>query len=192
MANKTNLTEFLDEFNAKVDGDHVNLGDMVAAFKHQGFGPLLLAPSLLVLLPTGAIPGVPTVCALFICLVNGQQLVGLKHPWLPGPLRHYSIERSKFETAVNKVKPITRRIDRIIRPRYTRLVKPPADYMLALLSMVLALFMIPLEVVPFAAAAPALAIAFFALGLTANDGILIIIGLVVTVIAVVMGSTWLS
>lgn len=192
MANKTNLTEFLDTFNEKVDGDHVSVGDMLAAFKQQGFGPLLLAPSLIVLLPTGAIPGVPTVCALFICLVNAQQLVGLDHPWLPGPLRRSSIERGKFEAAVNKAKPITRRIDRVIRPHYTQLVEPPAGYMIALISMVLALFMIPLEVIPFAAALPALAIAFFALGLTANDGVLVIIGLVVTAIAAVVGFMWWS
>jgi hypothetical protein len=186
MAEETNLTEFLEQLRHKISGDGISLGDIVAAFKQRGFGPLLLAPALIALLPTGAIPGVPTMCALFICLVNGQQLVGLEHPWLPGRLRRFSIGQDKFDSALAKAKPVTKRIDRFICVRWTELIEPPIGYLITLLSIGLALLMIPLEVVPFAAAVPALAIAFFALALIAKDGALIIIGLMITVAAAVI------
>lgn len=182
MPKKTNLTEFLEALNQAVESGHISLGDIVQAFEQRGFGPLLLAPALIVLLPTGAIPGVPTVCALFICLVDGQLLLGRRYPWLPKKLRTFSIGRDKFQSAVKKAKPITKRIDYVIRSRLTGFIEPPASYIIAVLSIFLALTMIPLELVPFAAAAPAAAIAFFALGLTAKDGLLVIVGLVVTAI----------
>ena len=45
---------------------------------------------------------------------------------------------------------------------------------------VLGLGMIPLELLPFAAAIPALAIVVMALGLTAGDGVMMLLGLGVT------------
>jgi hypothetical protein len=61
---------------------------------------------------------------------------------------------------------------------------------IAALSIILALTMIPLEMVPFAAAIPAFSIALFAVGLTANDGLLILFGLVAAAVAGVVGSFW--
>jgi len=52
----------------------------------------------------------------------------------------------------------------------------PAQILTALLSIILALTMIPLGVVPFGVVAPAFIIGLFGLGITARDGLLILIG----------------
>ncbi|WP_339927585.1 exopolysaccharide biosynthesis protein, partial [uncultured Cobetia sp.] len=62
-ANEGNLTGLLEELDREIEGD-ISLGDILEHFNSRGFGPLLVLPALLVLLPTGAIPGVPTTCAL--------------------------------------------------------------------------------------------------------------------------------
>lgn len=182
MTTPTKLTDFLEQLDDKTSGDVITLGEIVAAFKQRGFGPLLLAPALLVLLPFGAIPGIPTLCALFIFLIGGQLLLGLEHPWLPERLCKVSFNREKFKSALGKVVPFTKRIDRVIGTRLTQFIAPPMSTIVGVLCIVLALTMIPLELLPFAAAAPAWAIAFFALGLTANDGLLVIIGLIITIV----------
>jgi hypothetical protein len=182
MSHQIKLTEFLEQLNDKTAGDVITLGEIVNAFKQRGFGPLLLAPALLVLLPFGAIPGIPTVCGLFIFLIGGQLLIGRDHPWLPPRLRNVSFNRDKFKSGLSKVVPFTKRIDSVIGSRLTQFIEPPVSTIVGVLCIILALTMIPLELLPFAAAAPAWAIAFFALGLTANDGLLVIIGLIVTVV----------
>lgn len=182
MTTPSKLTDFLEQLDDKTSGDAITLGEIVAAFKQRGFGPLLLAPAILVLLPFGAIPGIPTICALFILLIGGQLLVGLDHPWLPERLHKASFNRDKFKSTLSKVVPFTKRIDSVIGSRLTRFIEPPMSTIVGVLCILLALTMIPLELLPFAAAAPAWAIAFFALGLTANDGLLVIIGLIITVV----------
>jgi len=191
MPETTNLTHYLEILEKKAQGNAISVGDIVVAFQQRGFGPLLLAPALIAFLPTGAIPGIPTVCALLICLINVQRLFGLSHPWVPERLRRVSINRKKFESALRKARPITKRIDRLMYSRYIWLIEPPAGLFIAAFTIVLALAMIPLEMIPFAAAIPSFSIALFALGLTANDGLLILFGLVATVIATISAIFWL-
>lgn len=49
-----------------VKGRDIAFGDVAQSLNHRGFGPLLLAPALITILPTGAIPGVPAISGLFI------------------------------------------------------------------------------------------------------------------------------
>jgi len=190
MSENVSLTDFMETLDRQAQGDAVSIGDVVESFEQRGFGPLLLAPALIALLPTGAIPGIPTACAILICLIDSQRLFGLKYPWVPKRLRQISIKRNQFEAALRKAKPITQRIDRFIYSRYNKFIEPPADLIVAALTIMLALTMIPLEMLPFAAAIPALSIVLFAVGLTANDGLLVMIGLIASAIAAIVGVIW--
>ncbi|QJX02492.1 hypothetical protein HML84_13100 [Alcanivorax sp. IO_7] len=58
------LTDILRELAEWPDGGRISLVSVVDTMQGRGFGPLLLAPALLVVLPTGAIPGCPP-CAPF-------------------------------------------------------------------------------------------------------------------------------
>lgn len=184
------LTGLLSRLDDRVAGDRLSVGDMVATFEDRGFGPLLLAPALVALLPTGAIPGVPTVCAVLITLVAVQLIVGKRHPWIPRRLRRVSIERAKFNAAYQKVTPITRRIDRIVHPRLLMFTRAPAPRLVAALCLLLAWIMVPLELVPFAAAGPAFAISFLALGLSVRDGLMVVVGIVCATVALIGGVLW--
>ena len=96
---------------------------------------------------------------------------------MPGRLRRMSFERARFRAAVEKVRPWTERIDRLLKPRLRALTVWPFNRLGAALCLVLAAAMIPLELVPFAAAVPALIIAFYALALAAHDGALALFSL---------------
>lgn len=53
----SSLVDLLNQMEDEQEGK-TRLGDVIARFEDRGFGPLLLMPALIALLPTGAIPGV--------------------------------------------------------------------------------------------------------------------------------------
>jgi hypothetical protein len=57
------------------------------------------------------------------------------------------------------------------------LTQPPVTYVVAAICLALAGLMFPFALVPFAVTLPGTAIAFFALGITFRDGVLIAVGL---------------
>ena len=90
-----------------------------------------------------------------------------------------------------RVRPWTQRFDRLLKPRLPMLVNALAQRLIALLTVLLALAMIPLELLPFASAIPALAIVLMGLGLTAGDGLLTLVGLLVVVAGAIVIWQWL-
>jgi hypothetical protein len=176
-----NLTEILNDIQEDIDGDEIRLEEIVSRFEDRGFGPLLLAPALIAVLPTGAIPGVPTTCAVFILLISGQILFGKHHPWLPKRIRRFSVSKSKFKKGFQRVKPWTERFDRLLSQRFEFLTGDTGTRVVAFIAMILALLMIPLELIPLACAVPGLSIGFFAIGLSARDGLFTLFALFVAV-----------
>ena len=80
----------MDDLLDKTTGE-VSVGDVVNKFESRGFGPLLLLPALIALLPTGAIPGVPSICGVTLCIICLQIAFGDEHPWLPAVLKNRSL-----------------------------------------------------------------------------------------------------
>lgn len=180
MESRISLTQLLETLDDANDGKTIRLQDIVETFRSRGFGPLITLPALLAFLPTGGVPGVPTLCALCIVLMASQQLLGRQSPWLPRKLRERGISHDKLHRTVKRVRPWTQRIDKLLAQRLEIFLQPTARRLIAVLVIVLALGMIPLELLPFAAAMPALAITVIGLGMTADDGLLLLIGLLLT------------
>ncbi|MBE2168540.1 MULTISPECIES: exopolysaccharide biosynthesis protein [unclassified Cobetia] len=185
-ANEGNLTGLLEELDREIEGD-ISLGDILEHFNSRGFGPLLVLPALLVLLPTGAIPGVPTTCALFIVLIAGQLLLGRKMPWLPRRLACFSFEHQRLTHGVERARPWTRRLDRLLKPRLSFMTRGIAYRGIAALTILLATAMVPLELVPFAAALPAATLLLLGLGLIGEDGLIILLALLVLLLDIATG-----
>jgi hypothetical protein len=137
---------------------------------------LLIAPALIGILPTGAIPFMPDIIALFVILIAGQMIFGRKHPWIPGKLRNFSFDRDKYEKGVEKAKPYTEWIDGFFHPRFKFLTGSIAQRFVAVFCIFLAVAIAILGFIPFAATIPCAAILLFGLGLTVHDGLLTAIG----------------
>ena len=180
----SNLTDILEAIEDKSSGTKIDFDEMVEALKYRGFGPLLIGPALIVVLPTGAIPGVPSLCAAMIILISGQLVFGKRFPWIPQRLKDISFERKKYQDAVKKAKPYTEWIDGFFHPRFKILTEDIAQRIIAVICIALSLLMIAFELVPFAAALPALAILLFGLSISIHDGLLTLIGLILMVCAV--------
>ncbi|WP_423821533.1 exopolysaccharide biosynthesis protein [Salinisphaera sp. SPP-AMP-43] len=171
------LTALLEMLESSGDSDQLNMGEVLATIGERGYAPLTLMLSLIAILPTGAVPGVPTVCGISIVLISSQLVLGKRSPWLPKKLRQMSISRARYIQVAKRIRPWTKRLDRLVKPRLQWLVEGPAARLIGLLFVVLALCMPPLEILPFAAAAPGGGIALISLGLAGRDGLWVILGL---------------
>ena len=170
------LEAILGTARETVDGTETDLKTIVEAFGDRAFGPVMILCSLFLMTPIGAIPGLPAAFGLIIIVFALQLLFRRETPWMPNVLRRIKISDAKLEKTRKKASPVLRRIDSVIKARLPVMTSGPAQVLTALLSIILALTMIPLGVVPFGVVAPAFIIGLFGLGITARDGLLILIG----------------
>lgn len=181
------LTETLEELlEDHKEREEISLGDVVESFQNRGFGPLLLIPALVAVLPSGAVPGVPTICGIFIALISLQILFGRSHPWIPSWLTKLSLKRQKLVDSLDKIRPVSEKLDYTLKKRLEFFTKGPLVRVVALVVTTLALGMIPLEALPFAVMLPGSAILLFALGLSAKDGLLIAFSLFASLIGALL------
>ncbi|MGP4712679.1 exopolysaccharide biosynthesis protein [Psychrobacter sp. DM8] len=178
----TSLTTVLHKIEPDKNTDKVSIGDVMSALSEKGFGPLLFAPALIAIMPTGGIPGVPTVCGVIIALISIQMLFGKQRPWLPKFIDKVSFEQDKLHKGVAIAEKATKRIDKIVKPRLTVLSSDKAKKLAAAVCVFAALAMIPLEVVPFAVMIPAAAIILFAIGLITEDGYVFLAALLLSIV----------
>lgn len=162
---------------AKRAGDQVAFGTILAGFGRRAYGPMLLVPALIALAPTGAIPGMSIVTGSIILLISAQLLVGRKTPWLPKMVLEFEFEADKFARLSQRLTGYASRADRWLRPSMPFLIQPPWTRGIALVSAAMAVLMFPFALLPFAVAAPAATISVVAVGLTANDGRFVAVGL---------------
>ena len=171
------LLSLLRQISDNAEGDKIKFSNVVKAIEHRGFGALLIVPALLVILPTGGIPGLPTLCAIFMILISGQIVMGQSHPWLPKKIRNYAVPKDKFDKAVEKCEPVLKAISRVIKPRLKIIVVPDiAKRSIAVLIILLSVACSALELVPFAAFFPGATILMLAIGLTFRDGAFVVVG----------------
>ncbi|GAB2799773.1 exopolysaccharide biosynthesis protein [Halomonas shantousis] len=177
-----NLEELVDYLHQAGDTHaddevHVSIGTMLSAVGHRSFGALLLVPGLLLFSPLSGIPGLPTLCGVLVALIAGQLLAGRSHFWLPQWLLKRSVPRKRFLRATLFLQPWARRVDRFIKPRLKILTHGPAKPLVAIICLVIALSMPPLELIPFANSLSGAALSAIGLGLIARDGALLAVTL---------------
>lgn len=186
----TTMKELLDRIVEAEDhsnGQQTSLGAILETIGPRAFGPLLLLAGLITLVPViGGIPGVPTVMGVMVVLTAGQLLFGRQEFWLPDALLNRSIARDKLDKAVQRTRPAADFIDRVFKPRLTVLIKGSGLYLIAIACVLIALMLPVMELIPFSALSAGAALAAFGIALIARDGLLALIALIITVIALVL------
>lgn len=167
MAEQLTLQQVLGEIDEQAEqADSVTIDELVQHFQSRGFGPLIMFPALIAGLPTGAFPGVPSICGLCIALISLQLVWGKQYPWLPKKLAQLEIDSERIDTIVPKAMAWAKRVDYLIKPRLKFLTTDSAQRITAFITALLGLSMVPLELVPLGAGIPAWVLVFMALGLT--------------------------
>ena len=149
----------------------VSVADLMDAIGQRSFGPLLLVPSLIAVSPVGAIPFLPAFTSAVIVLISAQILVHHEHFWLPHWLASRSMNAQKLERGLEKLRPVVRTIDHVLRPRLPWLTGGPFFYVIALMCLLIGLVTPILEIVPLGGIPPNAAVVAFSLAITARDGV---------------------
>lgn len=177
------LENVLERAIEEIDGDEVTFGGVLDLFGDRSFGPIVALLGLLVVVPPiGAVPGLPMIVGVLIILFCLQIVFGAKRIWVPGFIEKRSISKDKLKEADKKAKPWLRRIDRMISERITMLTGSASVYAASIIVIFLSLLLIPLELVPFAVAAPGVAITLFGIAFVARDGVLMLLGYIIAAI----------
>lgn len=159
------------------DGEPVTIESMLQATGERSIGALLLVPGLMVLSPLSGIPGLPSVFAVMVILIAGQLLIGRRHFWLPQWLLCRTASRSKYDRALAFLKRPSRWVDRLLRPRLKFLTGSLAVRGNAVLCIMIAATMPPLEIIPFGNSIAGAALSILGVGLMARDGLMILVAI---------------
>lgn len=186
----TNLSGLLDTISGKFesvpDDTQVTVGELLDVVGHRAYGPLLLFIGLFSISPPSFITGVTWFSATLILLIAAQMAVGRRTPWIPGGMKRVSLSRRLLFKGIDAMKPWARSVDWILKPRLSFLTRWPFIVVVALFTIAIALTMYPLGFIPFAPFFPGIVIVFLGLGITARDGLVLILGPVL-----VFGTGWL-
>ncbi|MSU89979.1 exopolysaccharide biosynthesis protein [Rhodobacteraceae bacterium 2CG4] len=185
----TDVVEELEKASEGGDADTVEVGHLIDALDHRGYGPALAVLPLIELTPIGGIPGFPTLLALTLGIITVRLLMGYQHFWAPAWLRRRRLGSRRVLKSVRWLKPLSLRIDGKLHARLSRFAGPAARRAAGIVILGLLLTVPPLELVPFATSGPMIVVAVFGLGLLYRDGLLMLLGFVGAAIAV-GGGLW--
>ena len=175
------VVESLERAAKDDDDGQVTVREALSSFEGRTFGPLLILPALLTLVPPlGMIPFVPTTMGAIILLVAVQYLFGRDHPWVPDFIGERSVKQKKVTDTTEKARPWAKWVDGFVGKRLQFLVEGPMERVIGAICVLLALTLPPSELIPGLAIVPAAAVLFLGLAVTARDGILGLIGLSVS------------
>jgi hypothetical protein len=171
------------------EGERVTFRDILSGLRHRVFGFTLLIFALPCCLPMP--PGIPTVCGIAIVIIALNLIAARQRLWLPNAIAGKSVARADLTRMVERWAPHLDRLERICKPRLTIVTEPVGKVLIGIVVLVLGFIMI--LPIPFLGnMPPGLAASLIAIGMTERDGLIVLIGLLVSIIAIAVASvaTW--
>ena len=186
------FAEVLDTLELAGRSEKLNLGSILDSFGRRAFGPFLLVPALIAVLPlVGALPGVSLATAGVEVIVALQLALGERRLHLPRRIRSIGIPRRALAFSVRTLRPMAHTIGRLVRPRLRSFTNGGARLAVGALALILALLMLVGALVPGGIVLPALGMIILGLGLTSQDGVLILVSLTLALGSIGLGLWWL-
>ncbi|MBN8828680.1 MAG: exopolysaccharide biosynthesis protein [Sphingobacteriia bacterium] len=161
--------------------DLITLKEIKNVLKTRGIAVILMAFALPMAIPLPYPPGFTTILGIPIFLFSLQLLLNNKSPWFPRFIANKSFKRKKLANVIEIITPFFTKIEHITRPRLFMLVNDKAHRVVGFISLINSIFiLLPLL---FANALPSLGIFLMSLGLFRRDGIMVIIGVIISILS---------
>jgi len=162
---------------ARGEGERLSLDQALEALGDRSSGGVILVLTLVSLcLP----PGLSAVPATPLALVGLQMLFGRSEPWVPRFVRDRSLDRRRAGRVFDKMRPTLQRMERFLKPRWPRLLRPAHLRLVGLGCVALSLPMI--VPIPFAHSTAGIGLIAFSAGLLIGDGAALLAGWAMTVV----------
>ena len=176
------LSSILASLVADPARERIGIGELVSAMQDRAFGVLMFVFAIPNVLPTP--PGVSSVLGAPLLLLSLQLALGRKAPWLPQFIARRSLPAAEFGVVVRRVVPWIARAERLLKPRLGLLARPPAERLIGLVCLLLAIVLfLP---IPLGNMLPAFAISVFSLAILERDGVAVLLGYVLSAVSVVV------
>ncbi len=175
----------LEDAAALLDGEQtVTVRQMLKLVGEQGLLILCMILMLPFLLPI-SVPGVSTVFSIVVILVGIS--VTTNWLWLPERIMNRHIDAKSMSSSMRSGAKTFARIDNIIRPRLLWLTHTGTMNRVNGLMLIFGgiLLIFPLAIVPFSNTLPGWAILLLAAGIVQRDGLMVVLGYVLTVLSVI-------
>jgi len=158
----------------------LSVGELMERLENSdGPGPVLFALTLPVMVPMP--PGVSMVLALPLLIVAPQIVLGRRELWMPKFLSRQTVKREELVKLLHRVLPTLQKFEKLVHPRLTFLTGSMGARMVGVACTLIALVLV--LPIPFANLVPSVAMGVFALGLTRRDGLLVLAGYGLIVVA---------
>lgn len=170
-----NLESLMTSLCERTEGETVTVRDLLDAVGRRSYGPILLLLGFISVSPLTLIPGATWLVALVTLLISLQIVVGKKFPWVPRRFLDFQFKRKHLVDGVSAGRKYAQMIDQYLKPRLTILTAPLFAQLIGLICVAASLITIPLGLFPFGPVLPGLTILLFGLGLTARDGVFLLL-----------------
>lgn len=161
--------------------ERISIADLLQALEHRAIGALMFIFAVPNAIPVP--PGVSAVLGAPLIFLSFQLMIG-RRPWLPRIITDRSLSRVDFEKVVDLAAPWLAKAERMMRPRLEFLSRPPAEYLVGLVCLMLSIILfLP---IPLGNMLPAFTICVLALGVLERDGVWIAFGIACAIAAVII------
>ena len=170
------LEDLIDSF----PGDRVSVGDLLDRLDARAYGMLLLVLALPMCVPN--VPGISTIFGVLMLFPSIGMVVGAQRLWAPAKLRNKDIDGDILRRTLRLAIPPLKRVEYLIRPRFSSLTRSPATIAVGLQTLLMALILI--LPIPFANWPPGMTVAMTALALLQRDGLLMLLTIPAALVSV--------
>lgn len=175
-------SELLYETINGLEGSSIEVGHLIQQFQRRSFGGVLLMLAILAL-----VPGISIFAGMAMTVPAYQLLMGLPAPVFPSSIRKRHVSVSGLKRWGPKIISWVETLEKLVQFRWPVLTNVAARRIMGLTILLLAIVVtIPF---PFSNFPPSVAIICFALGLLERDGLMVVIGSVIGIIAFTIGLT---
>jgi len=167
----------------------VTFREILLRLRHRAFGFTLLIFALPCCLPMP--PGIPTVCGIAIVIIALNLIGARQRLWLPNAIADKSVARADLKRMVDRVVPYLAKLEKICRPRFAIVTETAGKILIGIVIFALGVIMI--LPIPFLGnMPPGFAASLIAIGMTERDGLIVLLGVTVSVAAIALASvaTW--
>lgn len=174
---------------AQGEGERVTFREILQGLRHRAFGFTMLIFALPCVLPMP--PGIPTVCGIALVIIGLNLIAVRRRLWLPSAIADKSVARADLQRMADRVVPHMQRLERFCKPRLPIVTEPVGKVLIGLVVAVLGFIMI-LPIPLLGNMPPGFAASVIAIGVTERDGLIVMVGVVVSVAAVAIAgaATW--
>lgn len=164
-------SELLEDLIETFPGETVSVGELIDRLDSRAHGMLLLVLALPMCVPN--VPGISTIFGVLMLAPALQMVFGSRRLMVPNRVREWRVSGESLRRTFQMAIPTLKRVEYLIKPRWSRLTRFPATILVGLQTLLMAFVLI--LPIPFANWPPGMTVAMTALALLQRDGLLMLI-----------------